>query len=68
MTTPDDSSPPQAALGMVSEDGEPQPVEAAGASELLRAADDSGGHPAGRDDGEGGENQARVSRRIDNKT
>ena len=43
---------------MVSEDCEPQPVEAAGAPELLRAADDSRRDPASRDDGEGGEDQA----------
>ena len=43
-------------------------MEAAGPAELLRAADDRGGDPEGRDDGEGGENEARVSRRIDNKT
>ena len=51
----------QAALGLVSEDGQPQPVEAARAPELLRAADDCRCDPASGDDGEGGENQARVS-------
>ena len=54
MTTPDDSSP-QAALRLVSEDCEPQPVEAAGAPELLRAADDCRRDPTSGDDGEGRE-------------
>ena len=57
----------QAALGLVCEDCEPEPVEAAGASELLGAADDSRGDPESRDDGEGGEDQTRVSRCIDSK-
>ena len=57
----------QAALGLVCEDSEPEPVEAAGAAELLGAADDSRGDPESRDDGEGGEDQTRVSRCIDSK-
>ena len=58
----------QAPLRLVCEDREPQPLEAARAPELLRAADDRGRDPAGRDDGEGGEDQARVSNDICDKT
>ena len=51
----------QIALRMVSEDSHHQPVEAARTFNIDRTANDRGCHPEGRTNGEGREDQIRVS-------